>query len=165
MRRRYDGAGGRAPGARVRCRAEPVAGRILTPTTGFPCLSPKTKNTCPIKRMAAPKPRLAKCAVSVGHPRKRAHEVSPVRPIRKPSLKAKDYLLEAAEAAESAAEPAAEAAEAAVSAEAAAVEAAESADEAAESVEAASPPLQADRLRAAPATAAARMILRMNGIP
>ena len=96
---------------------------------------------------------------------KRAREVSPARPILKPSLKAKDYLLEAAAAAESAAEPAAVAAEAAVSAEAAAVEAAESADEAAESVEAASPPLQADRLRAAPATAAARMILRMNGIP
>ena len=98
---------------------------------------------------------------------KRAREVTPARPIRKPSLKAKDYLLEAAEAASAAAEPAAEAAESAVEAAAVATEAAESAVEAAaaESVEAASPPLQADRLRAAPATAAARMILRMNGIP
>ncbi len=96
---------------------------------------------------------------------KKAREVSPTRPIRKPSLKAKDYLLEAAAAAESAAEPAAVAAEAAESAAVEATEAAESADETAESVEAASPPLQADRVRAAPATAAARMILRMNGIP
>ena len=89
----------------------------------------------------------------------------PRAPNPKPSLEAKDYLLEAAEAASAAAEPAAEAAESAVEAAAVATEAAESAVEAAESVEAASPPLQADRLRAAPATAAARMILRMNGIP
>jgi hypothetical protein len=70
-------------------------------------------------------------------------------------LRAEDYF----EAAESAAEVAESADEAAESAD----EAAESADEAAESAdEAVSAGFeQADRVRAAPATAAARMILRM----
>lgn len=101
-------------------------------------------------------------------PNEKGAQGNPRAPNPKPSLEAKDYLLEAAEAASAAAEPAAEAAEsadeAAEVATSAADEATESADEA-ESVEAASPPLQADRVRAAPATAAARMILRMNGIP
>ncbi len=87
------------------------------------------------------------------------------------------YLLEAAPAASEAAEAAAVASEAAPEAAdmasvaaALAPEAADMASEAAEVAvsvadEVASLPLQAERVRAAPATAAARMILRMNGIP
>jgi flagellar biosynthesis/type III secretory pathway protein FliH len=101
---------------------------------------------------------------------KGAWRKTPMRPNLYPlRLRAKDYFEAAAEAASAAAEPAAEPAAAAESAAEAAPEAAESAAEAAESAaeaaesadEAASGFEQADRLRAAPATAAARMILRM----